>query len=1214
MQNIFETQKSPYFAGRSLPLHDLSPTEFENFVAAALSCIGEAEGIEILGMPSGSGDSGFDVSGRDLKTERIVCIQCKRQTKSIGIAQVAFELAKVALNSKIEGSDVGQHRFICTGGITRDLITLLRGDFRTRLALEAIPKLVDATEGELISLKCKIVELGEDPLLIVKSYVENLDELIVWDQNGFDVALSSRWEDVLQVIGRFFNVATVVRENPRALFDRAVYVSYYNNFVAAVEPRFANTSLPSGFSVAKSLSADSETRKELKIENLHNLAELEDGSLVVMHGEGGIGKTTTLELIRSKVLHGYSDTSLAIYISLANYVPDGLNNLIHRELGVDFGVWHSLPDRIVLLCDGLNECPSEYVQKFLDELKSILKRRLAACILTTRETSRHRSVILPYAPNACIRIEHLTPSAVSRIAKQSMEPAQAKTFEIAFFDLVNRARSPHLWTPFSVEVALDCWRSDAALPKTLGEMIEKVIYSRCKKDTDLPNQHIGPNVVLRLAGALAFSALIHQGQLGCNELAASKWIRDAKSLCLDALGVADMTDLDVIQLLKHHDLLHLSSTGYFSFGHQLLVGALAAPLLALDWKEQLPSADNTLSDDAWIFASRLIPPSDMREFIEKMFQVDLILGARIARELPIDFHTDAERFIFQSIEENNSTEMLRLHGIVALSVLATQAAIAKLNELSKGFIPEITHRAKCAIAATGDLVFLLRLLPEVETMRAFPGTMSGGDIDIWESAPYSSRLEVARNWLASCRPGCKVIESISLIAHERNSSDLALIERQFIEGMDLNQWRYVLHALNRILPERAVEIFDENLIEAKQPEHKAMLFQIAAGIGIPYDLRLAFDCAISNLTEVQPESMAEHELFKLIENVISKVTLPPEMIDIVEHELILNDKAKIGRLWTIAGLFESAKIAKIAETRLALWGDDLGYVCNYFLSQSHLLVLRREKILEICEIGLRKEKTWHSWCSGRALELIVAVGFTPKVITILEAMVAQLTRIRISSELGKTDLLPPSDLYIVNLGCAEYLESKLNRFANQLTRICLKATHMLSNKTKLDLLYFDHTLWADFDTFHQLLSDISQSEIDEVIERIPNVDARFSSLCLACEYGLTDLRLQLLSEELTKSIDSPMNIKFLIKAIDKCWCIEILKIIISTVAQTDFHFNASIIWEFVETVAKKIDSSDKAQIDAALLSMPTDTSKKILEFWREKAVGGRFGLSRLAAE
>jgi len=1211
MQKISETKEQPYFEGRSLPLGDLSPTEFENFVAAALSCIGEAEGIEIQEMPSGSGDGGFDLSGRDLRTERIVCIQCKRQIKPIGIAQVAFELAKVAANSKIQGSDVGQHRFICTGGRTRELTTLLRGDFRTRLALEASRKLVDAKEGELITLREKIIELGEDPLLIVKSYVESLNKLIVWDQNGFDVALSKRWDEVLQVIERYFKVATVVREFPRASFDRAAYIREHENFKTTVEPRFANTSLPAGISVMKTRSADSEMRKNYKIENLLNLAELEDGSLVVMHGEGGVGKTTTLELIRAKVLQVYPDKSLAIYISLANYVPDGLINLIHRELGVDFGVWHSLPDRIVLLCDGLNECPSEYVQNFLNELKSILKRRSAACILTTRETSRHRSVLLPFAPSACIRIEHLTPSAVSRIAEQSLEPEHAKAFEIAFLELANRAQSPHLWTPFSVEVGLECWRLDAALPVTLGEMIEKIIYSRCKKDAETPTQHIGPNTILKLAGALAFNALINRGQLGCNEITASKWIRDAKSLCLDALGVTDMSDFDVIGLLKHHDLLHLSSTGYFSFGHQLLVGALAAPLLALDWKAQLPSTNNTLADDAWIFASRLIPPLEMEEFLEKMFHVDLILGARIARELPNGFHSDAEEFIFRSIE-NDSSETLRLHGIVALSILATQAAIARLKELSKSTKSEITHRAKCAIAATGDLVFLRRLLPEVEAMRAFPGTMSGGDIDIWESAPYSARLEVARNWLATCKPGYKVIESISLIAHEQNSSDLVFIEKQFVEGMDWNQWRYVLYALNRILPERAVEIFGENLTEAKEPKQKAMLFQIAASIGIPYDLKLAFDCAISDLTQVQPESMVEHELFKLIENVISKVTLSSEMTDIVEHELKLNDIAKIGRLWTIAGLVESVTIAKIAETRLALWGDDLGYVCNYFLSQPQLLVSRREHILEICEIGLQKEKYWHSWCSGRALELAVAVGLTPKIIASLDAMVAQLTRIRIASEVGQTDLLSPDDLYIVNLESSEYLESKLDRYANQLVRISLKAKHLISNETKLDLLYFDHTVWSDFDTLYQLLSGIDQDDIDHVLEKIANVDARFSSLCIACEYGLTTLRMQLLSEELTKWIHSPMNLKFLTKVIDACWCNEVLNIVVGTVAETAFNFNASIIWEFVETVEKKLDASNMDQIDVALLSTSNDTSKKILEFWRDKAVGGRFGLSRLA--
>ncbi|MBI3714084.1 MAG: restriction endonuclease [Burkholderiales bacterium] len=1214
MQNIPESKKPPYFEGRRLPLGELSPMEFEEFVAAALTCIGKTQGVEIQGMPSGSGDGGFDISGKDLLSGRIVCIQCKRQVKSIGVAQVAIELAKVAANSKIEGSDVGQHRFICTGGVTNELIQLLRGDFRSKLISEAGNRLVNAKEGELATLKVRLVTLGEDPRSIVKSYIDGLDKLIVWDQNGFDVALSSRWSDVLDVIERFFKIATVVREYPRAMFDRAAYVKENGSFKAIVEPRFANAGLPSGISAPAILNADIAATREYQIKNLLDLAELEDGSLTILLGEGGVGKTTTLELVRSKVLQTHPDTALAIYISLASYLPGALDRLIHRELGVDFGIWRSLPDRIVLLCDGLNECPSEHISYFFDELKALLKRRLASCIVTTRETSRHRSVVLPVAPLACIRVEHLTPTAVRQIAESTLGSKQANAFEVAFLEFANRAHSPHLWTPFSVEVGLACWRLDSALPATLGEMIEKLIYSRCKKDAEVSSQLVGQDVVLKLASALAFNSLVNQSQLGCAEVEAGKWIRDAKSSCSDVLGVADMSELYVIALLRHHDLLHLSATGFYSFGHQLLIGALAAPILACNWKDHLRSTEDALADDAWIFASRLIPHSEVSEFLEEMFRADLLLGARVARELPEKHHRDAEQFIFKSIA-NEASEILRLHGIAALSELATPGAIAKLKELSSVSKPQtIEHHAKCALAATSDMDLLRRILPEVESMRAFPGTMSGGVIRIWEEAPYSSRLRVARDWLAVCQPGINVKESLALVAYERNPNDSELIQRQLVAEMDLDQWRHVLYALNQILPARAIEIFEENLAEAKLPKLRAMLIQLAAGIGIPFDLRLAFDCALSDLADEQPDSLVEHELFNLINNVIAKTTLPPELIAIVERELALTENVKSGRLWAIAGCFDSATVAAIAETRLGAWGSDLGYVCNYFLQQSQLMNTRKRQILNHCEGGLQRESCWHNWHTGRVLDLAGTIGFTPKIVASLSAMVEQLTRIRIANETNQIASLLSIDLDLIRTTSPEHIEFALSRFASVLTKICSKAKDSLSCDIKLALLYFDQTTFAGFNESHDLLRGIANDDIDDVLKKIKNPHARLSSLCRACEFGATNIRINLLAGELANYIAVPFKLNFLSKAIDRCWCDELLQIVIDTVARTQFRWQFNLIWEFTEMVAKKLEPCDKDRINVALQKVRDSTSKKILESWRDTAVGTRFGLSRLVIE
>ncbi len=113
---------APYYEGRGFPLGTLSPAEFESFVFGCLLCIQDVLGLHITGMPSGTGDGGFDVQGEVISSKRLVCVQCKRQKEPLGTPKVAEELAKVAATVALEGSDVGEHRFICTGGV-RDKLT-----------------------------------------------------------------------------------------------------------------------------------------------------------------------------------------------------------------------------------------------------------------------------------------------------------------------------------------------------------------------------------------------------------------------------------------------------------------------------------------------------------------------------------------------------------------------------------------------------------------------------------------------------------------------------------------------------------------------------------------------------------------------------------------------------------------------------------------------------------------------------------------------------------------------------------------------------------------------------------------------------------------------------------------------------------------------------------------------------------------------------------
>jgi hypothetical protein len=1205
--------KSPYFEGRRLPVGDLTPSDFEKFVAACLLCIGEAQHIEIQGMPSGSGDGGFDISGKDLRTGRVVCVQCKRQIEKIGISQISQELAKVAANSKLEGSDVGQHRFLCTGGITNELITLLRGDFRTRLATEAGDRLATASKGELESLKRKLEALGEDPKIVVKSYVDRLDKLLVWDQDGFDVALSSRWSTVMQVVEKYFSVANFVREHPRASFDRVSYVSTFCRFSVVVRPRFANASLPSGVTSRSIRDPNLIPKGRRQIKDLVELSEIGEGELVVLIGEGGVGKTTVLELIRAEVLNSHPDSAIAVLVSLANYTPGNLDYLIQNELGVDFGSWRTLPDRVVLLFDGLNECSSSFVTNFLEDLKTILRRRLAACVVSTREATRHRNVELPSTPIACLRVENITPIAVRLIAESKLEPEKAKSFEIAYLELANRAHAPHLWTPFALEVGLRHWELSASLPATLGEMIDKLMQSRCDKEASSPSHSVGASIVLALARALAFINLIINRRLECPETEAGKWIREAKVICEDALGIADMPQLEVIALLKSHELVRLSSSSsHYSFGHQLLVGALAAPTLACNWRKYVGSAKEPLTDDAWIFAARLIPAEDISDFMEAMFNADLMLGARVARELPDIYHGLAEKYLLRCVE-NRSPESVQVRGLFALSLLATPTAIGKIREMSQDRDRDISYRARQALAATGDRELLHALMPSIEAMRAGPGTMSGGDLSIWERAPYSSRLEIARDWLSTCSPGSTVKESLSLIAFEQDPNDIGLVERQLVPGIALSQWASVLHALYKIHRIRATEVFEEALTSAATPGARARLFQIAASIGVPFDLHKAFECALTDSTGDQSDPLLEYELQRLTEKVIVKAELPASLTAIIELELTTNNNNnRAGRLWDIAASFISKSNAEIAEARLAVWESDLGYVCNYFIQQPRLAHARNRQILEICEQQLSRKENWHTWHANRALALVGVIGYSPAIAASLASMVDQITKIRLAIENNNLALLSSEDFGAIAKVKTEHLAIHLDSLAAALIPAAAKARHLLTKEVKLAFLHFDMTFTDGIaDDYRELLSDLGNEDIDAVLLGLIRDGVRISSLCAACECAVTEIRINLLAEDIFRYAEIPSFLRSLTKAVNACWGNSISQMVMTTVANISNWNHTQFFWEFADVVASRLGQIDREYIDDALLIVKTQFSKKILELWRDKAVGARVGIGRL---
>ncbi len=552
---------SPLFEARSVPFEKLSADDFEKCVFGCFISIQSHQGVIIDGQPAGSGDGGFDVYGVVADSKRKVCIQCKRQKASLGLSLLAKEVAKVASTTHLGKSDVGVHFFICTGGVTQELRRMLRETDRAAIIKAAKAVIDEAMDGEWKTLRDRLSREGVEPEEVVASYVRGLDRLVVWDMNEFDAALSPAWDSAFNVLERFFKVSTAVREHPRALFNRQAYQEWCGGFAEVVNPQLEEGELPAGLvelSGADPGPQESSPKKGLL--TVKSLAALAPGEVVLVTAEGGAGKTTLLELVRAEVAQKSSDAMLSVIIACSDYVPGGLDSAVHAQLGVKSGSWRMLPDKVQILCDGINEAPSDVVKALFGELKPLLTSKSISCIFTSREDSRAVRTVLPTAPCATLRLLPLTPGRVQALARHELiDELDVSAFSDAHRAMASRAVGSFMWTPFSVRAALKLWKGSRKLGDTLGDLLEEIILARAERDLEIPSQDpladLPRESVLAMASSMAYEMLVVDGCNSCSPDQIGKTFRRAMNLCFDVFGADGMTSSKFIGLLRKHDLV-----------------------------------------------------------------------------------------------------------------------------------------------------------------------------------------------------------------------------------------------------------------------------------------------------------------------------------------------------------------------------------------------------------------------------------------------------------------------------------------------------------------------------------------------------------------------------------------------------------------------------------------------------------------------------------
>lgn len=1203
----------PYYDGLGFPVERLSPEDFESFVFGCLLTIQDVLGLKVIGKPSGSGDGGFDVQGEVVASGRLLCVQCKRQNQPLDMTQLRNELAKVAATSALESSDIGEHRFICTGGVRNKVTRALRSVSRQEIAIEVGDVLQNSTLRELASLRVKLEQQGKTPRTIAESYVLKLDGLLAWDLKEFDAALSPRWEDILEVAQRYFRIATVVRDNPRATFDRAAYIAEYRDFKTTVEPRLAAVDLPTGISIAATSVNTNQNAVLRNLDDIESFLQLDVGELALIVGQGGIGKSTALALVRAKVLQTSPECMLPILISLAAYTPGSLEALINQELNADYGTWRLLPDKVLLLCDGLNECSHSNTTAFLKELSLLLKRKRIACVISSREPNRLSKIFLPQALVGCVAVQGITPFVVRRIAEGELDQRSSSVFTSNYVQLAESSGSALLWTPFAVEVALRVWKLRSEVPGTLGEMIEVLLQSRSIRNADIPQPEMHSTVLLHLAGALAFQCVFVSKRIEFPVSEAARWIRESKKYCVDALGVEELKDTEIVELLVSHELLSISERGYIGFGHQLLAGSLSAMLLAQTWSNHLESLRESVTDDAWVFAARLVSPEHRENFLRAVLDVDLILGARVARELPSDLQDLAAEMLSRSIAPEVS-EIIRLQGLYALARLGTPKAVARLRDATIEADRQISYSACRALASTGDATYLRGLLPEIDRLKSLPMKFSGGNTDVWKAAPLSMRVNLARERLSKCDAGEPVGESLLLLAYEKDPCDIPTVELHLRAASNLTAFQIGLYTLHAIAPLEAKKIFDEVLLAHEEPHNKASLIRVASGIGIDIDTRLAFECAIVEATSDGIDDNSEYNLQRLITDVLKRAELPLDMVSIIERDLPSATGARKARLWQVAYRCESSTIANYALSCIEEWNLDRGYACNYFIEMLNSVLTPKQVILSLCERGLLQRKNEYDWTTVRVFELVALLGFTDKIVTSLSMMINRLARIRSAVVDEDYTKLSNEDLQVYDSIKSDHMLIHLGWIATTLITAAAKARQLLSCDDILLLLPFQtHGNDDLIELQREMISDIEDDDVDHVLVNISDAWSRLSILLILSSRKPTGIRIKLFEQELRTFYNHPAALNILRRAVKQCWCKEILDMILNTVASFPVwrEQDAQFFWDFVKMIAKQVHVEDLPIIESAALSAKTPFAVKIINIWREHASEEKIGLARL---
>jgi hypothetical protein len=581
---------------------------------------------------SGPTDDGFDAYARRVGDGKLVALQYKRINRSLGVAIVGLEVAKVALQAAIEGSDVAEHRFITSGKVSKKLDAALRATGRPLIEKDAQAAVQDPALQEK---RAAALSAGIDPVACITTYVRSV-EIICWSGAQFELECRPFWDVGQALIQQFFSVEKVVREVPDPDLDEEQYLTRLRGVSADwIELNQApEASPPPGVHIVSPRESDPNPKRLRGVSddwaepnqapeaspppgdrpvvpqeptpNLTTLAEVPPGCFVLLVGEGGSGKTTTLQMSAEGAASRRQLSKVAplpVMISLLSYLGD-LDALIHSTLGLTRGHWRRVPGRIVLFADGLNEVPEQYQPKLAQDLQQFLGAGYSL-VLSVRSGGLRKTFVL-LGTGRVVRLRRLTQRQVIDLASKALPHDRA----IEFVNLLRERRRSRRFRlaelPFGLQVALDHFRKHAQLPADDGAFMEALLSARVERDRELLGE-FQPELLRYLAEQVAYEMRIERRLSALTRVDAHRAVSKAcqSARAQGVFGAADLRETEAFTALQDHELLIAVDDGrWLRFRHDLVADYLASREVAVRWRDAIERMRlQAISDDALVFAA-----------------------------------------------------------------------------------------------------------------------------------------------------------------------------------------------------------------------------------------------------------------------------------------------------------------------------------------------------------------------------------------------------------------------------------------------------------------------------------------------------------------------------------------------------------------------------------------------------------------------------------